>query len=87
MTRPRFVEVRRALQKANLPAKDFAGHSFRIGAATTASATGAEDSTIQVLGWWKSLAFLKYISASPKHLQKCYQVATSEPSTCKGWVS
>ena len=69
LTRLQFVEeVRRALQKANLPAKDFAGHSFRIGAATTASATGVEDSTIQALGRWKSSVFLKYISASPKHL-------------------
>ena len=45
--RPRFVEeVRRALQNANLPAKDFAGHSFHIGAATMASASRVEDSTI-----------------------------------------
>ena len=69
LTRPRFVEeVRRALQKANLPGKDIAGHSLHIGAAITASATGVEDSTIQALGRWKSSAFLKYISASPKHL-------------------
>ena len=69
MTRPRFVEeVRRALQNANLPAKDFAGHSFHIGAATMASASRVEDSTIEALGRWKSSAFLKYIRASPKHL-------------------
>ena len=71
LTRLRFVEeVRRALQKANLPAKDFAGHSFCIGAATTASATGVEDSMIQTLGRWKSSAFLKFIRASPKHLAR-----------------
>ena len=69
MTRTRLVqEVRRALRWAGLPEKDFAGHSFRIGAATTASAAGVEDSTIQALGRWKSSAFLRYIRADPLHL-------------------
>ena len=36
----------------------YSGHSFRIGAATTASACGIEDSLIQTLGRWKSAAYL-----------------------------
>ena len=39
----------------------YAGHSRRIGAATTAAARGLEDSTIQMLCRWKSLAYLEYI--------------------------
>lgn len=59
LTRMAFVtEVRSALDRAKLPASDFAGHSFRIGAATTAAMNGVEDSLIQTLGRWKSAAFL-----------------------------
>ena len=62
LTRQRFVvAVRRALDSAGVDAKKYAGHSFRIGAATTAAAKGFEDSTIQTLGRWKSLAYLDYI--------------------------
>lgn len=35
--------VRSALHKANLPAEQYAGHSFRIGAVTTDVALGIED--------------------------------------------
>ena len=38
-----------------------AGHSFHIGAATTAARAGLEDSTIQTLGRWHSSAYLRYI--------------------------
>ena len=57
VTKTRLVEeVRLALRGAGLPGKEFAGHSFRIGAAMTASAAGVDDSTIQALGCWKTSA-------------------------------
>ena len=47
----KFVDAtRQALPAANLPAKDYTGHSFRISAATTAATVGPEDSNIQTLG-------------------------------------
>ena len=61
-TKPRFVtEVRKALQALGLPQEQFAGHSFRIGAATAAARAGLEDSTIRSLGRWNSAAFLVYV--------------------------
>ena len=50
-----------ALEQAGLPAKDYAGHSFRIGAANTAAVAGLEDSAIQTLSRWQSSAFKRYI--------------------------
>ena len=61
-------EVRAALLAAGLPAKEFAGHSFRIGAATTAATVGLDDSTIQTLGRWKSSSYLLYIRLEPHRL-------------------
>ena len=62
LTRQRFVSaVRGALVKAGIQAQLYAGHSFQIGAATTAAARGMEDSVIRTLGHWKSLAYLEYI--------------------------
>ena len=51
LTKPRFVEaVCQALGRAGFDPKAYTGHSFRIGAATTANACGLNDSTIHMLG-------------------------------------
>ena len=51
LTRPEFVSrVKGALQSLAYPDKDFAGHSFRAGAASTAAAMGIEDSVINPWG-------------------------------------
>ena len=51
------------LKKAQLPASDYAGHSFHIGSATTAAVMRLEleDSAIQTLGRWESSSYKIYI--------------------------
>ena len=49
------------LKKAGIDDKNYSGHSFRIGAVTTAAQKGIEDAIIKSLGRWKSLAYLEYI--------------------------
>ena len=59
LTQSKFTqEVREVLQALGLPYLEFAGHSFRIGAATAAAKAGIEDSVIRTLGRWNSSAFL-----------------------------
>ena len=77
--KPQFSKaVRAALTQAKLPADKFGGHSFRIGAATTAAAAGLEDSTIQTLGRWKSSSYLLYIRLEPR----CLAAVSSTLAKC-----
>ena len=71
LTRKTFVTgVRAALTSAGYPAADYAGHSFRIGAATTAAQRGVQDSLIQTLGRWQSSAYTRYIRTAPESLRR-----------------
>lgn len=55
------IRLRKVLRQAGIDCRRFSGHSFRIGAATTAAARGISDSTIQTLGRWASDSFTRYI--------------------------
>jgi hypothetical protein len=69
ITKQRFVtRIRELLNSIGLPQYQYAGHSFRIGAAMTAAAKWIEDSTIQTFGRWHSAAFLQYIRTPKTHL-------------------
>ena len=69
LSKTKFTEAtRQALTAAHLPAKDYTGHSYRIGAATTTAMAGLENSTIQTLGHWKSSSYQLYIRTSPQQL-------------------
>ena len=62
LTRDRLVSaIRRALSAAGINTTGFSGHSFWIGAATTAAVVGVEDSTIKMLGRWESSAYQRYL--------------------------
>ena len=62
------VNLRATLATAGVQHQNFSGHSFRIGAATTAAARGVADSTIQTLGRWKSDSFKHYIRMQKSEL-------------------
>ena len=62
LTRQVFMRtVRQALEVAGVDQSLYSGHSFRIGAATTAAARGIEDFVIKTLGRWHSTAYLQYV--------------------------
>lgn len=62
LTRHWFVAaIRLALDVAGIDSSHYAGHSFRIGAATTAAQWGLQDSLIKTLGRWESSAYTLYI--------------------------
>ena len=61
LTKATFVkQVREALVLLGKEPPPYAGHSFRIGAATAATRAGTEEIVIQSLGRWSSDAFQRY---------------------------
>ena len=62
LTRDRFVTVVcSALVAAGVNPSHYAGHSFRIGAATNAASCSLQDSLIKTLGRWESSVYALYI--------------------------
>ena len=75
----RFVaKVREAMSLAGLNYDNYSGHSFRIGAAMTAAQKGISDSTIKMLGRWKSSAYALYIKTPRDHLARFSATLVSE---------
>jgi len=69
LTQQRFVaEVRSVLHTIGEDPKKFGGDSFRSGTATTATQQGIGDSTIKLLGRWRSSAYQTYIKTPPTRL-------------------
>ena len=56
------ASIREALISFGLQdVSQFNSHSFKIGVATAAAQAGIADSTIQLMGRWRSAAFTQYI--------------------------
>ncbi len=55
-------KVRAALVAARLDAQGYSGHSFRIGAASTAAAKGVKHAFIQIVGRWHYMRYIKSTS-------------------------
>ena len=62
VTRHQFNKVLgHCLKYLNIPAANYNTHSFRIGRTTDMAITGIPHATIQLIGRWKSNAYLKYV--------------------------
>ena len=62
LTRQKLTEIiRYLLTQAGMCPSNYASHSFRIGAATTAAAAGLPTWLIKTLGRWSSDAYLTYV--------------------------
>ncbi|XP_070549867.1 uncharacterized protein [Ptychodera flava] len=65
--------LRTVLSRIGLRPDFFAGHSFRIGAATSAAASQIPDHLIQTLGRWSSNCYRLYIRTSETSLRHAFQ--------------
>lgn len=62
LSRSTFIGLlKEALRRSGFNDLLFSGHSFRIGAATSAAAAGVEDHIIKSLGRWNSDCYMRYI--------------------------
>lgn len=60
--------LRDILSRLGYNPSDYSGHSFRIGAASSAAAAGVEDHLIRTLGRWNSSCYVRYIRVSRETL-------------------
>lgn len=78
LTRSSFcLFLKQILSVAGLNPEQYSGHSFRIGAATTAAACSIEDHLIKTLGRWSSDCYIRYIRISDNELRHAQQAMSS----------
>ncbi|KAL3876516.1 hypothetical protein ACJMK2_034360 [Sinanodonta woodiana] len=70
LSRYTFINyLRNVLSHLGYEDSQFSGHSFRIGAATSAAASGVEDHIIKALGRWSSDCYTRYIRLDQKIME------------------
>ena len=68
LTRSLFIfHVKQMISRLGLNTSNFSGHSFRVGASTSASSARLEDHLIKTLGRWSSDCYKTYIR-TPTHV-------------------
>ncbi len=71
LTKDRFITLVRAqISRAGIDPTQFKGHSFRIGATTTAAACGIHKAVIKWLGRWSSSVYQTYVQLPPEDLPR-----------------
>lgn len=79
LTRQKLVtKLREVLQKVGIDCSKYSGHSFRIGAATTAAEKGIQDSLIKTMGRWESVAYQLYVRTPQAQLLSVSQALASQ---------
>lgn len=74
LSRDRFIYfLKELLTKLGYDENKFSGHSFRIGAATSAAANGVQDHLIQALGRWSSDCYIRYIKTDLNSIKTAQQ--------------
>ncbi|XP_030292107.1 uncharacterized protein LOC115592965, partial [Sparus aurata] len=71
--------LRQILAKSGISPELYSGHSFRIGAATTASRQGITEHTIKVLGRWSSQAYDNYIHSHLSDIRQAHVSISAAP--------
>ena len=78
LSRQRLVSyLRESRSVLGFNCKSYSGHSFRIGAATTAAATELKDLVTRSLGLWRSDAYQRYIRDARELAQFSRTLATA----------
>jgi len=81
LSRAYFIDkLRLTLAAGGYKPNQYNGHSFRIGAATTAAKASIPDHMIQALGRWSSNCYVRYIQVPKTSLakaQKAMSIANS----------
>ena len=84
LTRSVFMfHVKHLISKLGLNTSHYTGHSFRIGAGTSASSTRLEDHLIKTLGRWSSDCYKTYIRTPKRVIQEAQNALLSELSNAE----
>lgn len=71
--------VKQVAKSYKLDTRRYTPHSLRYGGASALAARGVPDSHIQIMGRWKSLAFLQYLKLSRQVMERSLNILT-DPS-------